>query len=270
MRSKLTYWPYKAARPWLPMQATAGSSRNSHSRHLKRVAWVQPSVTGCPQALVTSRNCSCMFKVSRSLQSLIRFPSCQVRMYIVWIQKGKIISTFRETIIVANGTLAMCGAVLTSLGRPQSSSDILADQTAVLLVPFMQWFCEVVNTERVWRVGLLSSPLILTSQHYFKSACIKILKLSFFCCMLSHPICVTFILKVCKFLELGPVFSLCLPVIIGHWALRPLTKTTIAILTVIIFFLFLSVLVYFLHTSQMHDENQLHQFHFFYSFVFLV
>lgn len=84
-------------------------------------------------------------------------------MYIVWIQKGKIISTFRETIIVANGTLAMCGAVLTSLGSPQSSSDILADQTTVLLMPFMQWFCEVVNTERVWRVGLLSSPLILTT-----------------------------------------------------------------------------------------------------------
>lgn len=48
----------------------------------------------------------------------------------VWIQKGKIISAFRETGIVANRTLAMCGAVLTSLGSPQSWSDVLADQTA--------------------------------------------------------------------------------------------------------------------------------------------
>lgn len=47
----------------------------------------------------------------------------------IWIQKGKIISTFRETVIVADQTLAMCGAVLTPLGSPHSWSDVLADQT---------------------------------------------------------------------------------------------------------------------------------------------
>lgn len=32
----------------------------------------------------------------------------------------------------------------------------------------------------------------------------------------------------------------------------------------------ISALVYFLHTSQLHDENQLHQFHSIYNSVFLV
>lgn len=62
--------------------------------------------------------------------------------------------------------------------------------------------------------------------------------------MLPHPICVTFILKDYNVLELGRLFFLCLRVIIGHWALRPLTKTTIAILTVIIFFLFLLLFIF--------------------------
>lgn len=47
----------------------------------------------------------------------------------VRIQKGKLISAFRETILVASWTLAMCGAVLTSPGSPQRWSDVLADQT---------------------------------------------------------------------------------------------------------------------------------------------
>lgn len=46
-----------------------------------------------------------------------------------WIQKGSIISAFREAIIVADQTLAMCGAALTALGSPHIWSDILADQT---------------------------------------------------------------------------------------------------------------------------------------------
>lgn len=72
-----------------------------------------------------------------------------------------------------------------------------------------------------------------------QSVCIKILKLSFFDCLFPDPICVILFLKDYKSLELGPALSLCLPVIIGHWALGPLTKFTIAILTARIFFLFL-------------------------------
>lgn len=77
-RSELLYWLTKAARLWIPVQAAAGRSGNSHSRHMRWVGWVQPSFTDCPQALFTSRNCSWVFSVSRSLKSLIRFPLCQV------------------------------------------------------------------------------------------------------------------------------------------------------------------------------------------------
>lgn len=45
------------------------------------------------------------------------------------IQKGKIISAFRETMIVADRTWAVCGAVSASLGSPKNWADVLADQT---------------------------------------------------------------------------------------------------------------------------------------------
>lgn len=87
--------------------------------------------------------------------------------------------------------------------------------------------------------SLYTYQLALFQKRVYKNAEIVI-----FCCMLPHPVHVTFTLKDYKFLELGPVFFLCLPVIIGHRALRPLTKTTIAILTVIIFFLFLFLFIF--------------------------
>lgn len=80
--------------------------------------------------------------------------------------------------------------------------------------------------------SLYTYQLALFQKHVYKSTEIVI-----FCCMLPHPIRVTFIVKVYKFLELGSAFFLGLPVIIGHRALRPLTKTTVARLTVIIFLL---------------------------------
>lgn len=85
--------------------------------------------------------------------------------------------------------------------------------------------------------------------------CIKILKLSFFCCTFPDPICVIFILKDYKSLELGTVFCLCLPVIIGHCVLRPLTKFTIAILTARIYFLFLHLFIFCIPLSCMMKIN---------------
>lgn len=87
--------------------------------------------------------------------------------------------------------------------------------------------------------SLYAYQLALFQKRVYKNTEIVI-----FCCMLPHPVLVTFTLKGYKFLELGPVFFLCLLVIIGHGALRPLTKTTIAILIVIIFFLFMLLFIF--------------------------
>lgn len=86
-----------------------------------------------------------------------------------------------------------------------------------------------------------------------------------FCCVLLHPICVTFLPKDYRFLQLGPVFFLSLLVISGQLALRTKPRTTTAILTAMAFFLFLLSLP--LHTPRLCDENQLHQFRYIYNFL---
>lgn len=166
----------------------------------------------------------------------------------IWVQKGSIISAFRETIIVANQTLAMCGAALTSLGSPHIWSDILADQTRGKYCYCLSCsgFVKLLTCTELGRVGLLSIPLHWPAGTASEGV-YKILKLSFLLFHASpshlcdiHPQGLHIPSPGTTFLSLFPSHNGTLGSETSDW---PLTRTTIAMTTEIMHYFSISALI---------------------------